>query len=322
MGKSKSIDQQAKQNKEFQVFLDELALQIPPKLEKIQENVNDQTKRFYATKEWDSAPFLEFSYSDYQTTSTWSLDNVVSIVKNIGDAITGKTKPDSIDNNAEPSNKTIEAIEQEQTGITANIENIQDTVISLIGGIMQSFTTVNEITSTNIVRSVPLGYGMHLFFGINVNIYSDNRFFESQFIQEYIMFYKVQFSLQEAQNLLKIQIVESLSKEIESNLRLKNSNREVYEKNARIAIENADMAAYRAADDFREMVNQKLDDSTEGFKQQITNLEEQIRIDETIRVVLENISKDNVLNTIHSMFYDEQLSYALKDKRLELLALN
>lgn len=262
MGKSNTIEQEAKKNRAFNQFLGEQQERMKAISSELKDDVIAQQVRFYKHNDWKDSSVMTYQFDDWQTTSTWSLDNVIAIVQKIGDAITGKVGSDlPAGNETPPDEQTVNAIKDQQPAIAGRINNIQDTVIALIGGMMQSFKEVNSIQSQRIIRNQPLGFGLHLFFGMDVSVYSRKEFFKNDFIQQYGMFFTVTFSAEEAVQQSKIDIAETIGLQIESNNRLKLKNAEVHEKNASIALEESNLEMFQNAENFYHFANDKLNAS-------------------------------------------------------------
>ncbi|AOR65517.1 hypothetical protein [Pectobacterium wasabiae] len=262
MGRSNTIANEARKNKEFNEFLEQKDKELDERLRQLKEGVNSSVEKYYSQNEWNNKPVLTYAKKDWQTTSTWSMDNVVNIVREIGKAISGGGASDLPSGNETPPDPaTAEKIKENQPAIKSSISNIEETAISLVCGIMQSFKEVNSITSTQVVRDLPLGYGLHLFFGMEVSVYSRKQFFHNDFIQQYSMFFTVRYSLDEQISQTKMDIAKTLQFQIEINNSLKIKNSEVFEKNATKAIEESSIDMYESAERFQKLVNKKLDES-------------------------------------------------------------
>ncbi|OHU85295.1 MULTISPECIES: hypothetical protein [Pseudoalteromonas] len=270
MGKANTIKQEAQKNREFNEFLNEQQKHMERLTTDLQELVIAKQNEFYQNNDWDNNSVMAYRFNDWQTTSTWSLDNVIAIVKKIGDAISGVAGTDlPTGNETVPDEATKKALLEEQPAIKGRIGNIEQTVVSLIGGMMQSFKEVNSVQSQRIIRNQPLGFGLHLFFGMEVSVYSRKEFFKNDFIQQYGMFFTVGFSADEAVQESKIEIAYTLGLQIESNNRLKFHNSEMHEKNNEIAIQETNLEMFKAANEFYRLTNKVFDDSNaELLKQQ------------------------------------------------------
>ncbi len=262
MGKSNTIKQEAEKNREFNEFLSEQQANMERLTSELQDNVLTQQANFYEENDWDNNAVMAYRFNDWQTTSTWSLDNVIAIVKKIGDAISGVSGADlPSGNETTPDEATVKAIQDEQPAIKGRIGNIEQTVVSLIGGMMQSFKEVNSVQSQRIIRNQPLGFGLHLFFGMEVSVYSRKEFFKNDFIQQYGMFFSIRFSAEEAIQESKLDIARTIGLQIESNNRLKLENSAVHEENSRLAIRESNLDMFKAANEFYQFANMTLDGS-------------------------------------------------------------
>lgn len=270
MGKSNTIKQEAQKNREFNEFLAEQQEKMGELTASLKDSVIQEQNMFYEDNDWESGAVMAYSFDDWQTTSSWSLDNVISIVKKIGEAISGVSGAElPAGNETDPDASTKAALEKEQPAIKGRIGNIEQTVVSLIGGMMQSFEHVNSVKSQRVIRNQPLGFGLHLFFGMDVSVYSRKAFFKNDFIQQYGMFFSIRFSAQEAIRESKLDIAKTLGLQIEANNRLKLVNSMTHEENTRIAIEESNLEMFKAADNFYKFANKTLDESNaELLKQQ------------------------------------------------------
>ena len=229
MGKSNTIAQESKKNAEFNEFLKQKDAELDSRLKLLTDSVSTSRSAYYSANEWDNSPILTYAKKDWQTTSSWGLDNVITIVKEIGKAISGGNASDLPDGNETPPNKeTSEKMKENQPAIKSSIANIEETAISLIAGIMQTFQVVNSVTSTQVVRDLPLGYGLHLFFGMDVAVYSRKEFFKNDFIQQYSMYFTVGYSSDEQLEQTKMDMAQALQIQIEINNRLKVNNAKKY----------------------------------------------------------------------------------------------
>lgn len=273
MGRSRTIADESQKNKDFNAFLQQKDQELDNRLNILKQGVESSIDKYYSANEWKCNPLLTYAKKDWQTTSTWSLDNVIKIVKEIGKAISGGGISDLPQGNETPPDpETIKNLKENQPAIKSNIANIEETAISLVCGIMQTFKEVNSITSTQVVRDLPLGYGLHLFFGMDVSVYSRKEFFHNDFIQQYSMYFTVKYSLDEQISQTKMDIARTLQHQIEINNALKIKNSDTYEKNATKAIEESNFDMYQSADTFQKLVNIKLDDSNAQLLKQMNDL--------------------------------------------------
>ncbi|MBD1567464.1 hypothetical protein [Vibrio sp. S12_S33] len=276
MGKSKSIADEAKKNQEFNDFLKQKDSELDERLSYLKNEVSSSLEKYYSSNKWGNSPVLTYANKDWQTTSSWSLDNVIKIVREIGSAISGGNASDLPDGNETPPDpETSNKIKDNQPAIKNNIKNIEETATSLVCGIMQTFKQVNAITSNQVVRDIPLGYGLHLFFGMDVSVYSRKEFFSNDFIQQYSMFFTVRYSLDEQISQTKMDIANTLQTQIEINNKLINKNSEVFKENATKAIEESNPEMYQSAEKFQKLVATNLDDSNKELLKQMNELVEE-----------------------------------------------
>lgn len=311
MGASKSIKTLAEENQEFQEFIQNIEKQTSGIRDRLLKVVADGAQTFYKANKYDHSIVAENVFSDYQTTSTWSLDNVTKIVKQITSALTG-AKPVSGDSIVEPDEKTRKELEQRQPAILAVQDNVVQTALALIGGIMQSFEQVNAVKTTESTRSISLGNGLHMFFAANVQVKSDKRFFESSFIQQYSLAYSLYFSVDEALALDAQRMIKNLTAQQLNNDELIAVNEEVFVENTKIAIKNRDKKEKDAALAWRTEVDNELKESNDRFAKEKEALKPKADIEKTVLAAREIHGEKAAIEYLKDTYNDEHLEYALE----------
>ncbi len=96
MGKSKSIEQQLKEDKKNRELINELELELAEKCKESEATINQKIQEFYegGERNWKFAPFVNGSQSSYQLSDTWSLDTLSNLIDTISDIVIGSVTGD------------------------------------------------------------------------------------------------------------------------------------------------------------------------------------------------------------------------------------
>ncbi len=200
MGKSKSIEQQIKEDKRNQEFLDELQKKLQEDSAAAVAEIDARVQEFYEDRpeKWDHSPFILGEQTDYQLSSSWSLANLSEIVNKVADAVMGTvigkdTKlPEGIE--ADPDANDV----AEVGGFTKDMRLMVATnCFNLLSGILNSFGATNSVMIKQASQNVPIGQGLRIFAHVAMRNTKNKSFFHEQVVNSYMFVFQVVYSLDE-----------------------------------------------------------------------------------------------------------------------------
>lgn len=192
MGKSKSIAEQAKVNKEFQQYINDMNKDMDARQASLSDNLNSMQEEHYKNYT-DKALLIEGKYSHLTTTSQWSLQSVSDIINSCSKAIFGSTAPEGSEKSSSEDEK-----------VSASIQSIKDremyianAAFDVVQSIVGSFSNTTSTSAERKLDGKPISPGMTLFIGVENNSYSSQSFFNNDKIIQTIFVFKVYYSIQE-----------------------------------------------------------------------------------------------------------------------------
>ena len=199
MGKGPSISELAAREEEFRKYL----VQIRSELEGYQaEDVAALDKKvtaYYEAGHWsDFKPLMQSEQFDVQHLKTWSLDNVVSILQSVRDAMFGDAQP--------PAGVVISKPDDFMNSLGL-LEKLSLMALSkafaVIQGVLETFATETQFRGQSISRVELVAPGMTLFISIRSNIWRNKSFFENESIGQYLFVLRSYFSQKQAGDISK-----------------------------------------------------------------------------------------------------------------------
>jgi uncharacterized protein (DUF2164 family) len=141
MGKSNTIDQQAKLNADFQKYIDDRTKVLDDMATKAEAEIQTKIGTYYKNGNWkDAAPLIQGKYQHLSTVSEWSLDNVNKMISALHEAIFGKAPA--------PEGSTAPT---QTSDLAANVAKMSDMTLLItsaafnaVQGIMASLTSGTE----------------------------------------------------------------------------------------------------------------------------------------------------------------------------------
>ncbi|MEP7731452.1 hypothetical protein [Marinomonas primoryensis] len=199
MGKSKSIEQQIKEDKLNQGYIDEITIKLNEQTKKSNEEIDEKIKMFYGSnRDWDNSLYIEGSQSDYQLESTWNLDSVSNIINSIAEAVIGTVVGEhtklpegtEVSSNANEITEKANLTKDTRLLVAANCFN-------LLSGLVNSFGSAQSLQINSASSNIPIGQGLRIFATVATRSSQSKSFFENQIVNSYMFIYKVVYSLDE-----------------------------------------------------------------------------------------------------------------------------
>lgn len=216
MGKTQSIEDKEKANKEFQDFMKEVETEAHEEETKIHGRVLELITTHYDANKWSHARLFGDRRSDYQNYDDWSLDRVTAIIQSIGDALTDKAYPSSEVPGSEDADKSAIDTAKEFAGAFAgDYDLIIKRVVGLLSAVLSQLGSRSSATRTEVLRDTPLSGGLHLFFGCSGKMYEKTSFFAHQFIGSFQVIFEAHVSAEEARTIALQQILKTTEVELD-----------------------------------------------------------------------------------------------------------
>lgn len=195
MGKSKSIEEQQKQNQEFQNYLKEIQANLTEKAKVYEGDFLNKMKEYYGG-EYDSVIRIgaEEKY-DFRQMNEVTLDNLQDVIQRTVDAIfPGSKQEQSMDEKAKEAVAKVTDFRGMAAAVATN----------LIIGAMNVLATSSEITFNYGIRSESICPGLTLHVLVANNSYRDKRWFDNTEIVENYIRYELIFSYRQVETEMDI----------------------------------------------------------------------------------------------------------------------
>lgn len=226
MGKSNSIEQQAKMNQEFQQYIDTQTKALSATTKQARADMDKTIAEYYKSGQWDDvSPVAAKTYQHMTTTSEWSLTSVSQMIDSLrntifGTATTpvggnptppadGKVTP-PVDNKVPATPSILEANMSQMAHMQTLIATAAFTAIQ---GMMLAFTAKTETSLQSQATVKELAPGLTLFLCIIENRFKNSTFFTNNMIVQTVYVYDVRFSVQQAGDLAEFNQVQALISE-------------------------------------------------------------------------------------------------------------
>ncbi|MBD1945428.1 hypothetical protein H6F50_24280 [Coleofasciculus sp. FACHB-712] len=206
MGKSNTIDQQAKLNADFQKYINDQTTALDTMTTKAQGEIQTTIDTYYKKGNWkDAAPLIQGKYEHLTTESEWSLDNVSKMIEALRGAIFGAPAP---------AGSTAPA---QSSDLAANVQKMSDMTLLItsaafnaIQGIMATFTSGTQTSVQQDFATKELAPGLTLFVCVIENQYHRSDFLNNNTILQTGYVFDTRFSIEQAGELAKFNQVQSL----------------------------------------------------------------------------------------------------------------
>jgi len=200
MGKSKSVQQMYKESEEFRKHIENVETRLKEQLGDDQARLITTAENFYHNSErsWSNSLYLLGAQSDFETVSSWSLENVANIISKISDAVIGTVVGEETELPAGTD------VSPDVNEITKKGDLTKDTRLliasncfNLLQGIVNSFGSVSTIQEKYAESSIPIGQGLRIFAMVACNVSRESSFFRKEILSSYRFAYRVYYSLDE-----------------------------------------------------------------------------------------------------------------------------
>jgi hypothetical protein len=207
MGKSNTIEQQAKLNADFQKYIDEQTKVLDEMAAKAEVEIKARIDDYYKQGNWkDAAPLIQGKYQHLSTVSEWSLDSVTKMINALHDAIFGKAPaPDGSKAPAQTSD------------LAANVAKMSDMTLLItsaafnaVQGIMASLTSGTETNIQKDYATKELAPGLTLFVCVIENQFRSSSFLNNEIVLQSGYVFDTRFSSEQAGDIAKFDQVQSL----------------------------------------------------------------------------------------------------------------
>ena len=196
MGKSKSIQNQQKQNQEFQDYLDEIQQKLKEKAKDNEAKFEEEIKEHYGAEYGSLIHIATAEKFDFRQLNEVTLDNLAKVIQGTINAISpgdGQTK--DIKEDAKKEVATIVDYKAMAAAVASN----------LIMAALNGLTTSSEITYSCDYKAESLCPGLTLHILVANDSYKSSRWFSNTEIVESYVKYQLMFSYQRAGTEVDIQ---------------------------------------------------------------------------------------------------------------------
>lgn len=206
MGKSKSIQEQQKQNQEFQNYLDEIQKNLKGKAKENEEKFEAEIKTFYGDEYGKLIHMGGAEKFDFRQVNEVTLDNLARVVQDTVDAIF-------------PGSKQSEDVKEDVKKAASSIVNYKDMVVhvasSLIMAALKGLEVSTAVNYSCEYKAESLCPGLTLHILVANNSYRSSRWFSNTEIVESYIKYELIFSYQRAGAEIDVQFFNGLLSRIE-----------------------------------------------------------------------------------------------------------
>lgn len=192
MGKSKSIQQQQKDNQDFQKYIESMNSNMEKNIATtnalLDEMANEHYKKFD-----DKTTLMQGRYSHLSTTSEWSLNSINNIIKLCKNALFG----DSLPTGSEGPEKVNPDVSASIMALKSRELYIANAACNIIQAVMGGFTNSTSTSIQTKYDAKPLSPGLMLFIGVMYNTYDYKDIFRKEKIMQSMITFKVHYSIKE-----------------------------------------------------------------------------------------------------------------------------
>lgn len=206
MGRSNTIDEQAKLNVEFQKYIDDQTANLDRMSQDAKTQIAATIESYYQeAKCTDAAPLIQGSYQHLATTSEWSLDSLSKMIDSVKNSIFGAPAPEG--STATP----------QSSALVKNVAQLSDMNLLIMGaafnaiqGIMAGFSASTQTGVKKDFATKQLAPGLTLFLCVIDNQYFKASFTRNDTILQTAYIFDTRFSIQQAGNIAKFNQVQAL----------------------------------------------------------------------------------------------------------------
>jgi hypothetical protein len=206
MGKSNTIDQQAKLNAAFQDYINTQTAALDKMTQDAEMQIAAMVSSFYKDGNWtDAAPLVKGKYEHLSTVSEWSLDNVSKIIDALKNSIFGAPAPAGSTAPPQPTDLARNVAQMSEMTLL-----ITSAAFNAIQGIMATFATSTQTSVQKDFSTKELAPGLTLFLCVIDNQYHRSDFLTNNTILQTGYLFDVRFSIQQAGSIANFNQVQSL----------------------------------------------------------------------------------------------------------------
>ena len=199
MGMNNSVKKLLEQSKQNEKRLEEIKKELEAQQAEAGKTLREEQKNFYVNnqREWKFSDYVYGANSDFQTSATWSLDNLNAIIQQITSAVVGILGPVGKLPEGVETSPDVESINKEG-GITDDMRLlVASNCLNLLTGIVNSFGKSSKVQVSTATNSIPIGQGLRIFASVSCNVTQERGFFNNQVMSSYRYGYVVSYSLDE-----------------------------------------------------------------------------------------------------------------------------
>lgn len=206
MGKSNTIDQQAKQNAAFQQYITEQTAELDKMTTAASQDLQTQITNYYEKGGWnDAKPLVSGTYQHLSTASEWSLDSVAKMIGTIKDTIFGGPPPVGTEKAPETDDLTQAVAKMSEMEVL-----IASAAFTAVEGILEAFTSGTQTTVQKQFDIKELAPGLTLFICVIENQYHRSDFVSDNTIIQNGYVFDTRFSISQGGDIAKFNQMTSL----------------------------------------------------------------------------------------------------------------
>lgn len=199
MGTSNSVKKLLEKSERDRKRLEEINSDLEAKVAHMKNELREEQGYFYenSQRNWKFSDYVSGAHSDFQTSATWSLDNLSAMIQNITNAVVGALGPvKDLPDGAEVSKGVAEI--NKDGGITQDVRLlVAANCLNLLSGIVNSFGKSSKVQISSAKNSIPIGQGLRIFAAVACNVTQEKGFFDNKVMNCYRYGYLISYSLDE-----------------------------------------------------------------------------------------------------------------------------
>ncbi|MCU0541243.1 MAG: hypothetical protein MUE44_03540 [Oscillatoriaceae cyanobacterium Prado104] len=206
MGRSNTIDEQAKVNAEFQKYIDEQTANLDRMALEAKTQIAATIDSYYReAKCTDAAPLIQGSYQHLATASEWSLDSLSKMIDSLKNSIFGAPAPEGTTATPQSSELAKNVAHLSEMNLL-----IMGAAFNAIQGIMAGFSASTQTGVKKDFATKQLAPGLTLFLCVIDNQYFRASFTRNDTILQTAYIFDTRFSIQQAGSIAKFNQVQAL----------------------------------------------------------------------------------------------------------------
>ena len=211
MGRSKSIEDMARENDKFKDFVATMRKDLDAEVDKHRELIRTSVKEHYAPYGNDDVSMLMGSFSHQSCVSEWNLDAINGMIDTCRNALLGGEKPKGTSSDEDSMGAT-QAIKK----IAGVNELIAGAAFDAVQGLLRGVSSRTSIETKSQFATRPLAPGLTLFISVVENGYDKKHFFGTESIVQTIFVFDARYSLAEGKKQAEMTGLMALSNLLEA----------------------------------------------------------------------------------------------------------